>query len=89
MIALSGGNSQPNSCVNGTAAVRRTINRWEETVVIPQAEWINGRGYLGQSESRTARPRARACSDAEKTNQISADYRGQPMNGEPSTDGTV
>ena len=25
--------------------VDRTINRWEKTGVIPQAEWINGRKY--------------------------------------------
>ena len=30
--------------------VDRTINRWEETGVIPQAEWINGRRYWDQDK---------------------------------------
>jgi hypothetical protein len=30
--------------------VDRTINRWEETGVIPHAEWINGRKYWDQEE---------------------------------------
>jgi len=30
--------------------VDRTINRWEKTGVIPQAEWINGRKYWDEGE---------------------------------------
>jgi hypothetical protein len=30
--------------------VDRTINRWEETGVIPRAEWINGRKYWDEGE---------------------------------------
>ena len=39
--------------------VDRTINRWEKTGVIPQAEWINGRKYLGDErvEKRDREPR--------------------------------
>jgi len=39
--------------------VDRTINRWEKTGVIPQAEWINGRKYW--DEERVESATASAC----------------------------
>jgi hypothetical protein len=45
--------------------VDRTINRWEKTGVIPQAEWINGRKYWDE-ESVEKRDRERMLAQTRK-----------------------
>jgi MerR HTH family regulatory protein len=68
--------------------VDRTINRWEEAGVIPQAERINGRRYWDEEEVEK-RDRERALTQTQKRQTKSPPTRGQPMNGESARNDVV
>jgi hypothetical protein len=60
------------------AVVDRTINRWEKTGVIPQAEWINGRKYWDE-ERVEKRDRERMLAQSRgQAPQLIADKLGMP-----------